>query len=348
MPLNNIGLIMQTRIDKTADASKEVKSPFDTAELDFNLSNIKTNAILEWNGITIGKVVIKGELFYVKLDDNAPTLVISDFPPQKKILIEAANAVQIKQGLSPSLETLVIEAGSIDYRANSSASKIISLMAKGALLISGSLDSEEIYCDAASVTNVNKLKGKELLSIRADEIDHKGELVSNTLLLNAHAIDMDEQSKVNVQKSLVITAHSILLNGTLKASSKVKENPLREITASKIIVDKGARLKLNKTDISGAEIQSHGDVSLEECNFAMKHLDFHGNYSINNSRLFVEKSVVLSGDNRSTLSNSNVEAEHLVFSGENNINDTKFISDDILFSEGNNSGLINCYFDVKK
>ncbi|MBA2710002.1 MAG: hypothetical protein H0U57_05385, partial [Tatlockia sp.] len=375
---------MKMLIDKTQDSYKNVNPHNYLSELDLNLSNIKNNTILELNGETIGQVVIKGDVFYLKLHNNAPMLVVSDFPLQKKVLIETANAVKIKKDLHPSLEALFIEAGSIDYQANSSALQEINLVARDSLIISGSLHSEKIHCQAASFTNANKLEGKQLLSILAEKIEQNGELASKVLLLNGKSIVMDETSKIKVEESSAIFAHSALINGELNTGpglickvqeltiasplNEVKEayivadtinlenkgslewntrnSSISEIEASIIRVDRGAKFKLNRTDISVAEINSQGEVTLDQCNLTVKNLDLQGNYFINNSICNVLKFASLSGNN-STLNNLEFEAEHIEFSGKNKSQNVNFISDDLLFLEGNNSAFTDCSFDVQ-
>ncbi|MBA3536031.1 MAG: hemagglutinin repeat-containing protein [Tatlockia sp.] len=281
---------MKTKIYHAQDSIHSVELPFSySKEMNLKLSNYKNNDLLEWNGKAIAHVQIKDDVFYLKLNEDAPLAVVSDFPLQKTVLIEAVNAVKIQKDTNLDLKTLCIEAGSLDYQGNITSAESVNLIARDSLVISGSLNNlKESYLEADTIHLQNKA--------------------------------------------------SVELN---------PDNSINQMKASKIVVDKGARLKLNQTVISGAEIQSHGEVILDQCNLIVKNLDFQGPYSINNSICTIDKSAILFGDNRSTLNNLQFEAENLVFSGENNIQDVNFISDDVQFSEGNNSNFINCSLNIQ-
>nr|MBA3284437.1 hypothetical protein [Nitrosopumilus sp.] len=109
---------MKTKIYKAQDSFHSIELPSYSKEMNLKLSNYKNNDILEWNGKTIAHVQIKDDVFYLKLNEDAPLALVSDFPLQKTVLIEAVNAVKIQKDTNLDLKTLCIEAGSLDYQGN--------------------------------------------------------------------------------------------------------------------------------------------------------------------------------------------------------------------------------------
>jgi hypothetical protein len=373
-------ILLEKNQDVLSPSRKDVLPSFPN-EFDLKLSNIKNSTLLEWKGEIIGRVLIKDDIFYLELNENAPKLVISDFPLQKQVLLKVENAVEVNCTKPATIDMLSINAGSIEYQTNTRALDI-RLKARDALTISGSLVSEKIQFEASKFTNLNRIEGKETISINADNIELNGQFESNILLLKGGNLIAHHEAQIRTKESSVIIADSAELQGDLNLGTNlfckannlkivgaieklsdayldvdnlyIAENgrleldsiSLNELKAKRIILDKGSKLKLNKTLISKAEILSYGEFELDDCRLEVNSLELQGHYSINKSNCVVKKESILQGDAQSILSNADFEAEKIDFLGNNNIQNVSFVTDNVNFSEYSLSEFKDSTFDV--
>lgn len=240
-------------------------------------SNNKVNRTLEFNNALVGQIFIKDDIFYLKLDDNAPKITISAFPLQKKIIIESSNDISIAAIKNSSLDGLVITANNIDIQSDLTVAKGIALEAKQTLSISSALEN---LGDAFFDCNILQIKGN-------GSVQFKESLAENLVReIKARTFSLDNESHV-------LFEHVHLLVGAIDSNGKLEMN--------------GCNIIAESLNISGAYSIKNSACILEEAAY------FNGDKtSILHDMTFEAESCCFSGEN--TCNNVDFVTDNMAFS----------------------------------
>lgn len=211
------------------------QNPFNVTEINpvsldlTEFSNLRVNSSLAYNNKLVGQVVIKDDVFYLTLDENAPAITISDFPAKNKLIIESANDIKIAEITNKNVDVLLINAKNIDISSSLDSTKSIILEAQHNVNISSSLNNLEnthFSCNEITIGDkaaikfnpISNLSEKRIRTIDAKKLVLQGAIDSTGGVPCTFNLDsLELQGSYTLKNSQCNVANAIHFNGEQSA-----------------------------------------------------------------------------------------------------------------------------------
>lgn len=275
-------------------------------------SNNLLNKTLEFNGMTVGHIIIKNDIFYLKLDENAPEITISGFPLQKKLVIDASNDINIAHENDSTLEALHITANNISLKTTLNVTKGVLLEAKQNLVIFDALSSEAIECRATTFENNGPMHADISLIIKSDVIHQNSKVQSNGLIINSRSFYTGKNSTTIIKEHSLIIANSATLRGSLQLGTQLfckigklhiagalKELHEAYFDCNQLKISQKGSIKFNPVTAASESclrtiqakkirLRQGALVTLDRVNLSTTSMDSMATLTINNSRLEID------------------------------------------------------------
>lgn len=266
----------------------------------------------------------------------------------KGILLEAKQNLVVTDTLSSE----IIECNSVSFKSSGKIRSETSLILKSEVInLSGRIQSKVLIINSGSLysgTN-SKIIIEEHSMLIADSAKLKGRLeFGSQLFCKIRNVHIASPLKALNEAYFDCNSFKISEQGGIEfiLLKEPSANVLRQIKARKIILLKGAHVKLDHVNLSASSIYSMAKLEINNCHLDVETLNLEGACSTNNSKFFIENTVTLNGDTTSLFLNTKFEAETVNFAGQNNCHEVEFISDNFVISSFNNSRITASRFDV--